>query len=543
MVVDTLRADPPIYVGEAGALSPVRGVSLRRLRSRVHSRWVVLAVLVLLVAVSLWLRIGVLRFHYWIDEGISVGIASHPLAQIPRLLRQDGSPPLYYLLLHVWMGLRGRSEIATHELSLLLVLFTVPVAYWAGASLTRRRTGLICATLAAGTPFLTNCGEETRMYALLALLSVVVAAAFVHVFVLGHRRYLPVFVIALTAALYTHNWALFLGLMSGVALMACVLTAPDRRAVARDGAIAFGAVALLYLPWVPTVLYQAAHTGAPWSDSPVLWSLTQGLYALVGGRGAAVALLLGAGSGLLALRADERRVHGTLISLLALGIGTLLTAWVFSKISPAWALRYLSVLVGPLILLVGIGLSRAGRLGLVALALVVLFWLVDPRPQSVSTNSNLATAIAAIRPQIRPGMLVLSTQPEQVPALDFYLPRGEHHYVTTAGAVPDPGVVDWRGILGRLRRSSVSTNLMPELRSLAPGTRVMLVVPLAAASHPTYLRLIRQDSLRWSRAIGHDPAYVRLATTSAGAGAATVPVRITLFVRGDAAGRVAPRRH
>jgi hypothetical protein len=27
---------------------------------------------------------------YWHDEGISIGISSHPLAEIPRLLRQDG---------------------------------------------------------------------------------------------------------------------------------------------------------------------------------------------------------------------------------------------------------------------------------------------------------------------------------------------------------------------------------------------------------------------------------------------------------------------
>jgi mannosyltransferase len=31
----------------------------------------------------------------WMDEGIAVGIASHPLAQIPGVLRLDGSPPLY----------------------------------------------------------------------------------------------------------------------------------------------------------------------------------------------------------------------------------------------------------------------------------------------------------------------------------------------------------------------------------------------------------------------------------------------------------------
>ena len=41
---------------------------------------------------------------YWIDEGLSVGIADRPLTDIPGVLRQDGSPPLYYMLLHFWMS-------------------------------------------------------------------------------------------------------------------------------------------------------------------------------------------------------------------------------------------------------------------------------------------------------------------------------------------------------------------------------------------------------------------------------------------------------
>ncbi len=52
----------------------------------------------------------------------------------------------------------------------------------------------------------------------------------------------------------------------------------------------FAAVALMYLPWLPTLLYQAQHTGAPWALAPVVWSLPQGGYFLVGGRGAAMAM-------------------------------------------------------------------------------------------------------------------------------------------------------------------------------------------------------------------------------------------------------------
>ena len=56
-----------------------------------------------LAGFSLALRTQAIHARYWIDEGLSVGIASHPLADIPGVLRQDGSPPLYYLILSLWI--------------------------------------------------------------------------------------------------------------------------------------------------------------------------------------------------------------------------------------------------------------------------------------------------------------------------------------------------------------------------------------------------------------------------------------------------------
>jgi hypothetical protein len=494
----------------------------------------VAAALSLLTLASLWLRTRGLHVHYWIDEGLSVAIAQHPLSEIPHLMRQDGSPPLYYLLLHVWIGLRGSYEVATHELSLVFALLVIPAAYWAGSSLFSRRTGLLCAALAAGAPYLTTYGQETRMYALLALLSVIVAASFVHVFVRRRRRYLPVFVASLTAALYTHNWALFLGLMTAVAFLLCVRESPDdRRSLWRDGAIGFGAVAVLYAPWLPTLLFQVRHTGAPWDVAPVVWSLTQGLYSLVGGRGAAVALLFGAGAALLALRSAEDARTGILLaakSLLLLGVGTLLVAWIGSKITPAWAIRYLAVIVGPLILLFGLGLARAGRLGLVALALVACFWILDPVPSSLYTKSNVASAVAKVRPDLGPGGLVLSTQPEQVPNLAYYLPH-RFRYGTPLGAVSDPGVFDWRDALSRFRRSSVRSVLMPTIGSLAPGQRLVLVVPLRLPHSPLWMQLINRTSTRWSNAVGHDRSFRLLAASSANWNASGLPVRVMVFVR------------
>jgi hypothetical protein len=529
MSADTLPAQAP----EASAPTfPSRAaVTARQLRL---TRRLALAAVAALMLVSLYLRTRALHVHFWVDEGIAVGIASHPLGQIPGLLRQDGSPPLYYVLLHFWLAARGQSEVATHELSLIFALLTIPVAYWAGASLFSRRTGLICALFAAGVPYLTTYAQETRMYSLLALLAVIIAASFVHCFVFRRRRYLAVFAVSTAAGLYTHNWALFLALTSLIVFVVCVLRAPRaaRSALWRDGALAFGGVAVLYAPWLPTLLYQSRHTGAPWDLPPVIWSLSQGLYSIVGGRGAAVALLLAGGSGLLGLRRASgeryRRLGLAAAVLLLLAAGTLLIAWAYSKLSPAWAVRYLAVVLGPLLLAFALGVGRAGRLGLVALALVACWWVLDPQPTKINGKSNVAIVMSKMRDRLGADPLVLSTQPEQVPVISYYLP-GARRFATPLGTVADPGVMDWRDALKRFHRHSTSSVLRPLVRALRPGTRILLVTPLGMPKTPLYMALINRASVQWSTALAFDPALERLKVSDDDAYVTGVAVRAVLY--------------
>ena len=54
-------------------------------------------------------------------------------------LRHDGSPPLYYLLLHFWMDVFGQSDVAVRALSGVLSLATLPLAWFAGRRVARGR--------------------------------------------------------------------------------------------------------------------------------------------------------------------------------------------------------------------------------------------------------------------------------------------------------------------------------------------------------------------------------------------------------------------
>jgi uncharacterized membrane protein len=187
-----------------------------------------------LSALSVYVRSRQLHAGFWIDEGLSVGIAHHPWSSLLHVLRHDGSPPAYYLLLRAWIAWFGDGERATHSLSLVFGVACVPLAYLLGRAAFDRTTGLCCALLAALNPYLTYYAQETRMYELEAFLSIVVTFAYVEAIVRGRRAYAPLLVGGLALMLYTHNWALFLCV--GLAVATFVVARERLKAFAVAGA-------------------------------------------------------------------------------------------------------------------------------------------------------------------------------------------------------------------------------------------------------------------------------------------------------------------
>ncbi len=451
-----------------------------------------------LMALSLVVRSSSLDTGFWIDEGLSVGIADRPLTAIPGALRQDGSPPLYYVLLHAWMAVVGDSEEATHALSLVFALLSVPAAWWALRFPFGARAGWAAAVLLALNPFLTSYAQETRMYALVVLLGTLTCGALIRALVCDRPRWRVPAGVLLAAVLYTHNWGLFFGVACGLAWLALVASAGDwRDSLIRAGLVVFGVAALLYLPWLPTTLFQAAHTGAPWALAPPVSELPQVFPRLLGST-AQYLILLAAGIGLVGIwlsgrASSEGRAAAALAVIL---LATVLVAWLSSQLAPAWALRYLAVAVAPLLLLAALGIARAAGPGLAGLGLIAAVWAFDGPPPEKSNVRDLAEVIA---PALEPGDLVVSTQPEQIPVLNYYLPDGLR-YATLWGPVSDLGVTDWRYGVERLRATTPRQDLEPLIRELEPGRRLVLVEPIVydveGWSAP-WTELVRVRSVQW----------------------------------------------
>ena len=488
-------------------------------------RGVVLA-LAALVAASLSLRAPGLGEPLWVDEGISIGIASHPLGDIPGLLRQDGSPPLYYALLHLWMRVFGDGERAVHALSLACALPAVPLAFWAGDRLFGRRAALAAAVLAATNPFLTVYSGEARMYALVMTLSVAAAGAAALVAVGGGRRPACVLGASLAALLWTHAWALFLLAGVGAALAVAAWRRP-RDGIARPAAVALALALLAFAAWIPILVDQARHTGAPWSARPDARAILDGVWApLDGGPGALVVLAAG-GLGLAGLLRDgPARERGGAAALATMAGVALAAAWGVAQIEPNWANRYLSVLFGPVLLLAAAGLARLGRAGVAGLAVAAALPLLLPPGERKSTVDLVAARAA---PALRPGDVVVSAQPEQVPVLAYYLPDGLR-YRTPMGPVADPAVMDWRDVHARLAAAPAAASAAGALATIDGARRVLFVQPVPRGESWTrpWPAAVLRASAAWRRALDGHPRLRPVAAVPAGADA-RLAVRATLY--------------
>ncbi|MBI2911765.1 MAG: hypothetical protein HYY05_06450, partial [Chloroflexi bacterium] len=227
-----------------------------------------------------------------IDGGLALATSRlAPLEMLDLWARAD-HPPLYYLLLHYWMGLVGTGAFVAKLPSLAAALLAVPLAFQVGrrlgtplfpsvrghglapfvASLLAKgglgavTLGLLSAYLVAISFSHVVRGVAVRDYALGVMLDFASLYAFVTAVRPGAGRW-PWFLYAATsaAALYTFYFTLPLLLAQGLYL----LLARDQRPRLRAWAAAMGGAALAYLPWV-------------WLAAPHAWEKIRNSSAYVG---------------------------------------------------------------------------------------------------------------------------------------------------------------------------------------------------------------------------------------------------------------------
>ncbi|MGH2877096.1 MAG: glycosyltransferase family 39 protein [Solirubrobacteraceae bacterium] len=467
-------------------------------------------VLVLLLAISAFLRTRTIGGELWFQEAGAIGLATQPLGSLLSAVGHAGASPLYYVVLHFWIDVFGNGETATHALSLVVGLATVPLGMWIGWLIGGRRAGVFSAVMFAFSSFLTRYAEATQPYELMVAFGLLATAGLVLGLVHRRRAYLWLFWVALALMLYTQGDAILYWFGAAVAIVIVVRTAPEgeRRPIRRDAALCFGAAALVYVPWLPMTIGQMSHSTAVWHYTPLLGATIPS--QLLGSERVAVTLLVALVIAVapLAARSLRRTLQArTFWVLLAVPAGAIVAARVAGFFLPIWAWRYFAPVVAPLLLLSGLSLARARIVG-VAAALFCIAFLANAGSFAPSYKSDMSDVAAQLGPLLHPGDVVVVGQPEQTPLASYYMPAGLRWYSTT-GAVARPQYMNWDGALGRLQSTSPAATLGPLVASLRPGQQLLFMRPLTEGAHnwkAPWTELVRLRSAQWGQILTRDTA-------------------------------------
>lgn len=248
----------------------------------------------------------------WYDETVSLLLARSDLGEITRHTAGDIHPPFYYYLLHFWGEFTGWSEFSSAFLSLLFGVLIIALVYrlsqeWltfpinsAPASWPGARGGLgvalVASSLIAISPFNVWYSQEVRMYTLGAALGLLSVHYLRRMLTVPDLRLtdLVAYVTFTALGIYTLYYFAFL-LLFEYLYVAVLLAAQwsDRRQssqrlspVVKRFAASQLAIAILYLPWLPTAFRQATDPPVPpWRDlTPLPNMLGESFSALVLGQ-------------------------------------------------------------------------------------------------------------------------------------------------------------------------------------------------------------------------------------------------------------------
>lgn len=425
------------------------------------------------------------RSALWLDEAQSVAFARLPLQAIPGALREDGAPPAYYLLLHGWMEVFGDGDASVRALSAVISLLALAALGVAANRLAGHEVALVAMVLFATNPIAIRYAAEARMYALVML---EVSAGLVAIQFALERPTVPRLAAAsiLTAALlYTHYWAMYL--VATTLIMFAIAVTVRRGSGNASGRVAIAVLTgvVLWLPWVPTLLFQLQHTGTPWADPAgpmavlkLFDPIAQQPQLLARFFGAALAAAFAVG---LVQRAPRSQKHPTIRSIGVAGLVTVTLAVVGAMISgSAVSTRYTAVAVPMVLLAASAGLLRMPRRALVVGVLTVGGGgLVLAVGEAGTLRTQAGSVVAHLAAEADQGDIVVSCPDQLGPALQRLLhQQGIHDEVVHIVFPPEasPARVDWIDYAERYANARPRAFAADLLDELGPGETAWLVV-------------------------------------------------------------------
>jgi len=415
----------------------------------------------------------------WFDEAVTLSNAQQSF-DLARNMRGDATPPLYPLLVHLWMRVFGATIESARALSALASAGTAALLFQLGRRFLDARTGLFAALLFGCSRFQIFFAHEARPYAVVVLLCTASFYVLLAQLESPTRRRVVLLGLLDAALLYTHYVAVFALAAQGLAVLPELRRAPRTFFAVLASQVLAVVLVLPLVVYVATTLWPLPMAG--WLQTPT-WRTFPTELAKLTGSSLLLALEAVLVVGGIAWVTRQRTGSDTRASapafvprqvrVLALwAFAPLVVAYVVSFVEPVFLGRYLLYTAPGLFLLIAYVAARlpvaaALRASLV-LALCALSLAHALRTPIV--RPAWGEAATRVRAELREGALAVV-----VPAHEL-LPFA-YHFAPRSFAEPArvPALLRGEGVVGLARLADVP-------RLAGSGRDLLVLAPEATAA-------------------------------------------------------------
>jgi uncharacterized membrane protein len=162
-------------------------------------------------------------------------------------------PPLYYVMVRLWMQFFGNSVATTRSLSAIISLLAFPSIYWLCLELFQSPiTAWISVSLLTVSPFHVLYAQEAREFGLWIVTTLLASAALLRAIRLGSKQLWGIYAVTVALGLYTFLFSGLLAIAYGIYVFAIERFQFTKSVKAY--LIATSAGFLAFVPWILTVI-------------------------------------------------------------------------------------------------------------------------------------------------------------------------------------------------------------------------------------------------------------------------------------------------
>jgi 4-amino-4-deoxy-L-arabinose transferase-like glycosyltransferase len=211
----------------------------------------ILLTLLLIVILGFVLRLYHLGTQsLWLDELRTKAKTAYPLIQLVKIVHLSKHPPLYYILVKLWIKIFGISEFTLRFPSLIFSVLSIIFIFKLAKELFNEKVGLISAFLLSLWPYNINYAQMAKMYTMSWFLGILSFLFFYRFIKENKIRDLLSYVTITTISIYTMYLGFVYITIQNIIFFPFLNIKQSKRWL-----LGQLAVILLYLPWINRFLY------------------------------------------------------------------------------------------------------------------------------------------------------------------------------------------------------------------------------------------------------------------------------------------------